>query len=100
MNFEEKRAVLQTQRQLVQEDETLSDEQKLKLKKQFDDAEIKLDDAVKEAKLDNAQAISGAIGGLQQLAGESTNAGKALGVAQATIDTYIGANKALAQGGS
>ena len=99
LNFEEKRAVLQTQRQLVQEDETLSDEQKLQLKKQFDDAEIKLDNAVKEAKLDNAQAISGAIGGLQQLAGESTNAGKALGVAQATIDTYIGANKALAQGG-
>lgn len=99
LNFEEKRAVLQTQRQLVQEDETLSDEQKLQLKKQFDDAEIKLDDAVKEAKLDNAQAISGAIGGLQQLAGESTNAGKALGVAQATIDTYIGANKAIAQGG-
>lgn len=99
LNFEEKRAVLQTQRQLVQEDETLSDEQKLQLKKQFDDAEIKLDDAVKEAKLENAQAISGAIGGLQQLAGESTNAGKALGVAQATIDTYIGANKAIAQGG-
>lgn len=99
LNFEEKRAVLQTQRQLVQEDETLSDEQKLQLKKQFDDAEIKLDDAVKDAKLDNAQAISGAIGGLQQLAGESTAAGKALGVAQATIDTYIGANKALAQGG-
>lgn len=99
LNFEEKRAVLQTQRQLVQEDETLSDEQKLQLKKQFDDAEIKLDNAVKDAKLDNAQAISGAIGGLQQLAGESTAAGKALGVAQATIDTYIGANKAIAQGG-
>lgn len=99
LNFEEKRAVLQTQRQLVQEDETLSDEQKLQLKKQFDDAEIKLDNAVKNAKLDNAQAISGAIGGLQSLAGESTTAGKALGVASATIDTYVGANKALAQGG-
>lgn len=99
LNFEEKRAVLQTQRQLVQDDTTLSDEQKLKLKKQFDDAEIKLDNAVKDAKLDNAQAISGAIGGLQSLAGESTTAGKALGVASATIDTYVGANKALAQGG-
>ena len=99
LTFEEKREVLQTQRQLVQDDTTLSDEQKLKLKKQFDDAEIKLDDAVKDAKLENAQAISGAIGGLQQLAGESTTAGKALGIAQATIDTYIGANKAIAQGG-
>jgi len=58
-----------------------------------------LDKSVKDAKLDNAQAISGAIGGLQSLAGESTTAGKALGVASATIDTYVGANKAIAQGG-
>ena len=41
-------------------------------------------------------AYSGLLGGLQELAGES----KALAVAQAIIDTYAGANKAIAQGGT
>jgi len=46
----------------------------------------------------NAQlsAYSNLAGQLSQLAGEN----KALAVAQATIDTYVGANKAFAQGGT
>ena len=46
----------------------------------------------------NAQleAFSGLAGGLQALAGES----KELAIAQAIIDTYVGANKAFAQGGT
>ncbi len=41
------------------------------------------------------EAFSGLAGALQGLAGES----KALAIAQAVIDTYVGANKAFAMGG-
>lgn len=68
-------------------------------KKENDDAKKNIDDATKKAQLDNAEQIGGAIGTLAGIAGESTAAGKALGVASATIDTYVGANKAIAQGG-
>jgi hypothetical protein len=62
-------------------------------------AKIDLDKKVKDAKIANAEQVSGAIGQLAAIAGEGTAAGKALGVASATIDTYVGANKAIAQGG-
>ena len=61
--------------------------------------DAQLDRQVKDAKIKNAEQVSGAIGQLASVAGEGTAAGKALGVASATIDTYVGANKALAQGG-
>jgi chromosome segregation ATPase len=61
--------------------------------------DAQLDRQVKDAKIKNAEQVSGAIGQLASVAGEGTVAGKALGVASATIDTYVGANKALAQGG-
>ena len=62
-------------------------------------ADLQLDKAVTDAKIKNAESVSGSIGALASIAGEGTAAGKALGVASATIDTYVGANKALAQGG-
>jgi len=62
-------------------------------------ADLIIDKQVKDAKIKNAEQVSGAIGSLAAIAGEGTAAGKALGVASATIDTYVGANKALAQGG-
>lgn len=40
-----------------------------------------------------------ALGAISQLAGEQTTLGKALGIAQATIDTYVGANASLKIGG-
>ena len=68
-------------------------------KKANDDAKKKIDDDTKAAQLANAEAVGGAIGTLAGIAGEGTAAGKALGIASATIDTYVGANKAIAQGG-
>ena len=55
-----------------------------------------LDRQIAEAKLNT---ISGALGGIAQLVGENSKFGKGIAVAQAIIDTYAGANKALAQGG-
>ena len=45
------------------------------------------------------QIIGGALTGITALVGAETKAGKALAVAQATMDTYAGATKALKQGG-
>ena len=56
-------------------------------------ARIQIEKAQQEAKL---AVISNALGTLAQAVGENTAAGKALAVAQAVIDTYAGANKALA----
>ncbi len=54
------------------------------------------DKAVAEASID---VVGQALAGVQQLEGENSNFGKALSVAQAIINTYQGASKALGQGG-
>ena len=80
----------------------LEEQQRIDREKRDKDAaaaQIAIDNAVKDAKIQNAMQVSGAIAQLASIAGEGTVAGKALGVASATIDTYVGANKALAQGG-
>lgn len=58
------------------------------------DARIELDKREKEAKMQNAAKIAGLLGGLSDLVGKETAAGKTFAVAQATIDTYLSANKA------
>ena len=60
---------------------------------------IDTDNKEKQARLNNLSILSSSIGQIGNLIGQQTVAGKALGVAQATIDTYVGANKAFAQAG-
>jgi len=55
--------------------------------------EIEREKAASQAKLG---IISGALGTIAEAVGQNTIAGKALSIAQATVDTYAGANKALA----
>ena len=43
--------------------------------------------------------ISGALGNIANALGQNSKAGKGIAIAQALMDTYAGANKALAQGG-
>lgn len=57
---------------------------------------LALEKNLQEAKLNT---IKGALQGVAQLVGENTMLGKAIALAQVTIDTYTGATKALAQGG-
>ena len=79
----------------------------LKAKKEYEDKLKKLNETsskeeVKITKLTEEQKlgiISGALGGIAKLVGESSGFGKAIAITQAIIDTYAGANKALAQGG-
>ena len=56
--------------------------------------------AKEQALQDQKRAIiGGALTGITALVGAETKTGKGLAVAQATMDTYAGATKALAQGG-
>ena len=66
---------------------------------ELETAKKDLDQKTKDAKISNLEAVSGALNGLSALAGENAEAQKGIGIAQAVIDTYTGANKALAQGG-
>ena len=70
-----------------------------KIKKINEDAaktDVKITQLTEEQKLG---IISGALSGIANLVGQSSGFGKAIAVTQAIIDTYAGANKALAQGG-
>jgi hypothetical protein len=58
-------------------------------------AKIALDDSVRDAKNKNLAIVAQAASTFSNLIGQQTLAGKALGVASATIDTYIAAGKAL-----
>jgi len=81
----------------------LKNEEINKINKKYDDE----DSARKKKKaeddqaiqLANLQVVAGALNGLGQLAGENAAAGKAISAAEAIINTYTGATKALAQGG-
>lgn len=64
--------------------------------KRYNNASEKNEKLVAEAK---RKIVADALGGLSQLLGENTVAGKAVSIAQSIINTYEGATKALAQGG-
>jgi hypothetical protein len=59
-------------------------------------ARIDLDKAEQESALTKASVVSGTLNAVSELFGKQTVAGKAFAVAAATIDTYVGATKALA----
>ena len=96
LTFDEQRNILAQRRAIQLEDETLSDEQKLELKKQFSDAEIALAQAEADAKDKLLGETAGVLQKFSGIAGKETAAGKALGIASATINTYRGVSDALA----
>jgi uncharacterized protein YeaO (DUF488 family) len=59
-------------------------------------AQIDLDKQQAASKEELAGVVSNALGQVAEIVGKETAAGKALAIAQATIDTYAGASKALA----
>jgi hypothetical protein len=62
-------------------------------------ANIDLAQKEKDAKIATWQAVGNGLGALGQLAGEQTAAGKGLAIAEATIQTYLGASKEFGKGG-
>jgi hypothetical protein len=102
-----------TQINLLQQEKTRLDQQAanyldLKNKKQINDtqylqfikannqAQMNVDKSLLDAKMANFQAVSQLLSATASLVGEQTKAGKALAIASATIDTYVSANKVLA----
>jgi hypothetical protein len=59
-------------------------------------AQKQIDRDILEAKL---STVSTSLGQIANLLGENSKFGKGLAVTQAIIDTYVGANKAISQGG-
>jgi len=104
INLEEKRKLAELDRlnaTETQKQEVIDYYNGLRLdnKTATDKAETDLDNAKKDAFIKNMEAVSGALNGLSALVGENAEAQKGIGIAQAVIDTYVGATKALAQGG-
>ncbi len=67
-----------------------------KFQAEADANEKKRDKEIADAKV---AAVTGALGAIAGLVGTNSKFGKAIAITQAIIDTYAGANKALAQGG-
>jgi myosin heavy subunit len=95
------------QRDEEEQSEKLREQKRIELQNQTlvqlkakSDAKIALAKAEEVAQLQTIQAVANGLNAVGQLVGEQTAAGKALGVATATIDTYVGATKAYAQGGT
>lgn len=74
----------------------MSYSEQLEYLKKLAEADKKLDEEKAQAKIDSLKMTSAALNQFAQLAGEQTAAGKALGVAAATIDTYVSAGSAYA----
>ena len=79
------------------DDETLTDEQKLELTKQYKAADKKLDDIEFDGKKKMQGEAMDLANKAQALAGKNTVAGKAIGIATATVNTFQGASDALKQ---
>jgi hypothetical protein len=95
------------QRDEEEQSEKLREQKRIELQNQTlvqlkakSDAKIALAKAEEVAQLQTIQAVANGLNAVGQLVGEQTAAGKALGVATATIDTYVGATKAYAHGGT
>jgi hypothetical protein len=102
--MKEAQASFQIQRDLVDQKDALIREQfknGLINEEQFNEslkglslARIEIDKNEAAAKMDNASKIAGILGGLSNIVGRETQAGKGFAVASATIDTYLSAQKA------
>lgn len=86
----------QTDLDAAKEKGQITDDEYQARKRANSKATIDLDRAEQESKLELAGVVGNALGAVANLIGKNTVAGKALAIAQATIDTYAGAAKALA----
>lgn len=74
-----------------------SQEEKTAYEKANADARKKITEEEYEFKKKQAQEAANVLGALAELAGKQTAAGKALGISQALVNTYIGVTEALKQ---
>ncbi len=97
MAFDARFAALTEQENLIKNNTILSEEERTKALADNTKARIELTKAESEYRIAQAQEVGNALGALGDLVGKQTAAGKALGIAQALINTYIGVTEILRQ---
>lgn len=97
LSFETRRNALIEQERLLLEDKALSEEQRNAIENQYSKARIEIGRLEFEQKMAQANETANVLTNLGALVGKQTAAGKALGIATALINTYIGVSEALKQ---
>jgi hypothetical protein len=97
LSFEEQRAVIAQSEALLLEDETINEKDRTDLQKTYSDKRKEIDQLEADFKKSQTKEIENTLASLGELAGKETAAGKALGIAAATINTFQGASEALKQ---
>ena len=97
LSFEEQRAVIAQSEALLLEDETINEKDRTDLQKTYSDKRKEIDQLEADFKKSQTKEIENTLASLGELAGKETAAGKALGIATATINTFQGATEALKQ---
>jgi hypothetical protein len=92
-DFENDRLILEAQRELILSNTTLTAEKRKKILEDNSKAISEIDKKEFESKQANIKKYSDLIGGFSELAGKNTGVGKALAVAEATINTYLAASQ-------
>ena len=97
LSFEERLNTLNERERLITEATNLSEAERTQLLKENSDARIEIDRLEFEQKMAQANETANVLGNLANLVGKQTAAGKALGIATALINTYVGVSEALKQ---
>ena len=97
LSFEERLKAITDREALESQIHFDSQEERTKYEKENADARVKIAEEEAKLKVDTYSAIGDAMGKLSTAIGKDTAAGKALAVAQATINTWLGATEVLKQ---
>lgn len=97
LSFDERRALLDEQSQIITEGDFKTEEYRTKLKEANAKARMEIDRLETEYKIAQTKEVGATLSALGELAGKETTAGKALGIASALINTYVGVTEALKQ---
>jgi hypothetical protein len=93
--LEDRKLTLDIAEKAMLSNSRLTEEQRQQMEEAFTSARISLAKEEAEAKKGFYQDIGGALGALSDLVGKQTIAGKTLAIAQATINTWLGATEVL-----
>ena len=88
LSFDEQRGIIDERQRLLLADETITEEDKNKLLKQFSNARKIIVEKENEAKLISLNGYASALSGISSIIGQETAAGKSIAVASSLINTY------------
>lgn len=88
--FEQKKQLILDREALLMQDQTLTENQKIKIHKDAVDAETKIDEEQQKGKMELMKAVSESLDIASDVIGKNTAVGKTMAVASALINTYQG----------